>query len=256
MTTRSATAPSRENQGQAGGSPPGDGSTSGETVSREQFVAARQKITDQAEMLAGYRDIMQVMSQNPEWTFEQVQHYVKTGQVPVVGTEADERLEKILGGFKDEVREPLKEALAIVREQTRSEVEARMRPVVQRSQATAAEAAYNEGLADGGLPPDVRQDPLFQEMEADLANEGWFQTLRKAHPGDAGKLIAERFSQTQGYADQQRQVQRARDRSLTTGGGRAGPASRQANATKLPRTASMRDILNAHRRGVDIEFTD
>jgi len=243
-------------QGQAVGSPPETGnSTSGDAVSSEQFLAARQKITQQGEQISGYRDILRVMADNPEKNFSQVKGYIDTGAWTDTAS-PEEAYSEMLGGFKEEIREPLAVVLQQVEERTRAQVMQEMQPIVQQTARMRSDAEYQAGFVDGGLDVSDAQNPLVQEIEQELGTEDWYKDLRSRHPRAAAKLVAEKVQTVAGFAEQQRALTGARNSGLAMGGRNGALAGRGASAVSLPRTANMRDILKAHQSGAaDIQFT-
>jgi hypothetical protein len=251
----SATAPGA-GEGQAVGSPPQSGSpTSGEAgVSREQFLSARQKITEQGEQISGYRDILQTMASHPDKNFVEVKGYIDSGRWADTET-PQEVYGEMLGDFKEEIRGPLAEVLQQVETRTREQVMREMQPVVQQTAQIRQTAEYTAGLTDGGLSASDAQNPLVQEVEAEMSGEAWYKDLKSRHPRAAAKLVADKVQTVAGFADQQRSLNGARNSSLAMGGRNGALAGRGASSTQLPRTATMRDILKAHQGGAsDVVF--
>jgi hypothetical protein len=224
-------------------------------VSPEQFKAARQKITQQGEQIQGYNDILRTMAHNPDRNFGEVKAFIDTGQWPDSGP-PEAVYAEMLGGFKEEIREPLAQVLQQVEQRTREQVMQEMQPVVQQTAEIRQTAEYSAGFQDAGLSADDIQNPLVQEMEQEMGSERWFRELKQSYPRQAAKLIAEKVQTVAGFAEQQRSLNGIRNGSLAMGGRSGSLAGRGAAAVQLPRTASMRDILKTHQGGAsDIQFS-
>lgn len=186
--------------GQAGGSPPKDADGGNEDPS---VVELRRKLTEQAEQLKGFQDLVGVLEENPDLTVKQI---IAKVQGKETGPDPEEELNSLLGKIEDvDTRNLFLQVSKLTRDAATREFESKYGRSIAASDQLRRETQWDRDLRAAGVDS---ADAAVAETERELMSKAYYRQLKNASPKDAAEMLADRVKARSSSADGVRQAQK------------------------------------------------